>query len=103
MCCRVYIRFKITQFGIHKLVLHFCGACIMMSINYCLFIKLLFRRCNMTIREEELLDLIRKNPSISQNELAEVLGITRSSVAVHITNLIKKGRYSGQRIYLEGK
>ena len=50
----------------------------------------------MTNREEELLELIRKNPAISQNELATVLGITRSSVAVHITNLIKKGYILGK-------
>ena len=50
----------------------------------------------MTSREEELLELIRKNPAISQSELANVLGITRSSVAVHITNLIKKGYILGK-------
>lgn len=50
----------------------------------------------MTNREEELLELIRKNPSISQNELAQLLGITRSSVAVHITNLTKKGYILGK-------
>lgn len=50
----------------------------------------------MTNREEELLKLISKNPAISQNELAEILGITRSSVAVHITNLIKKGHILGK-------
>lgn len=50
----------------------------------------------MTNREEELLELIRKNPAISQNELATALGITRSSVAVHITNLIKKGYILGK-------
>ena len=44
----------------------------------------------MTKREEEILNLIKSNPLISQNELSEVLGITRSSVAVHIANLIKK-------------
>lgn len=50
----------------------------------------------MTNREEELLEIIRKNPSISQNELAQLLGITRSSVAVHITNLTKKGYILGK-------
>jgi pseudouridine kinase len=50
----------------------------------------------MTNREEELLELIRKNPAISQNELADVLGITRSSIAVHITNLTKKGYILGK-------
>lgn len=55
----------------------------------------------MTNREEELLALIRKNPSISQNELAQILGITRSSVAVHITNLIKKGYILGKGYILK--
>jgi pseudouridine kinase len=50
----------------------------------------------MTSREEELLTLIRKNPAMSQNELASALGITRSSVAVHITNLMKKGQILGK-------
>lgn len=50
----------------------------------------------MTNREQELLELIRKNPAISQKELAKTLGITRSSVGVHITNLIKKGYILGK-------
>jgi pseudouridine kinase len=50
----------------------------------------------VTNREEELLELIKKNPMISQNELADALGITRSSVAVHITNLIRKGNILGK-------
>ncbi|MDF2985398.1 MAG: psuK 2 [Eubacterium sp.] len=55
----------------------------------------------MTNREKELLDLIGKNPTISQNELASALGITRSSVAVHITNLIKKGLIAGKGYILK--
>lgn len=55
----------------------------------------------MTNREKELLELIRKNPAISQNELASALGITRSSVAVHITNLIKKGHILGKGYILK--
>lgn len=55
----------------------------------------------MTSREEELLELIRRNPAISQNELADTLGITRSSVAVHITNLIKKGYILGKGYILK--
>lgn len=50
----------------------------------------------MTNREQEILELIRKNPMISQNELGEILGITRSSAAVHITNLVKKGKILGK-------
>lgn len=50
----------------------------------------------MTKREEEILELISKNPMISQREIAEKLGISRSSVAVHITNLMKKGYILGR-------
>lgn len=50
----------------------------------------------MTNREQEILQIIRKNPMISQKELANILGITRSSAAVHITNLIKKGSILGK-------
>lgn len=50
----------------------------------------------MTNREQEIFDFIKKNPMISQNELGEILGITRSSVAVHITNLVKKGKILGK-------
>lgn len=50
----------------------------------------------MTLREKEILSLIRANPMISQQEIARLLGITRSSVAVHISNLIKKGYVKGK-------
>lgn len=50
----------------------------------------------MTNREQEILELIKKDPMISQNDLANILGITRSSVAVHITNLLKKGYILGK-------
>jgi pseudouridine kinase len=50
----------------------------------------------MTNREEEIVRHIKKNPMISQKELSECLGITRSSTAVHITNLMKKGRIKGK-------
>jgi len=50
----------------------------------------------MTNREQEILELIKKNPMISQKELADSLGITRSSVAVHISNLLKKGFVVGK-------
>lgn len=55
----------------------------------------------MTNREQELLTLLRRNPSLSQNELALALGITRSSVAVHITNLTRKGYILGKGYILK--
>ncbi|MBP0963549.1 MAG: winged helix-turn-helix transcriptional regulator, partial [Oscillospiraceae bacterium] len=50
----------------------------------------------MTQRERQILQLIEANPMISQQELADNLGITRSSVAVHISNLLKKGHIAGK-------
>lgn len=50
----------------------------------------------MTRREQELLSWIRENPLISQQELAERAGIARSSVAVHISNLTRKGLIRGR-------
>lgn len=50
----------------------------------------------MTQRERQILELIAANPMISQQELADNLNITRSSVAVHISNLLKKGYIAGK-------
>lgn len=50
----------------------------------------------MTNREAQLFQWIAENPMISQEELAAKAGIKRSSVAVHISNLMKKG-------YIQGK
>lgn len=56
----------------------------------------------MTQREKQILELIRLNPMISQQELADALQITRSSVAVHISNLLKKGYIAGKGYVLRG-
>ena len=50
----------------------------------------------MTQRERQILQLIEQNPMVSQQELAQQLQITRSSVAVHISNLLKKGYIAGK-------
>ena len=50
----------------------------------------------MTQRERQILQLIESDPMISQQALADALQITRSSVAVHISNLIKKGHIAGK-------
>ena len=50
----------------------------------------------MTQREQQILRLIASDPMISQQAIADALGITRSSVAVHISNLIKKGYIAGK-------
>ncbi len=50
----------------------------------------------MTEREREIFLLIEANPLISQAEIANTLSIARASVAVHISNLIKKGYILGK-------
>jgi pseudouridine kinase len=50
----------------------------------------------MTQRERQILRWIEENPMISQQELADKAGITRSSVAVHISNLMRKGYIAGK-------
>ena len=50
----------------------------------------------MTPREREILEIIKGNPTIEQSEIAQMLGITRSSVAVHIANLQRKGHLLGR-------
>ena len=50
----------------------------------------------MTQRERQVLQLIEADPLISQQDIAQRLGITRSSVAVHISNLTKKGCIAGR-------
>lgn len=51
----------------------------------------------VTKRERQILSWIEENPSISQAEIAERAGISRSSVAVHISNLMRKGVILGRR------
>lgn len=50
----------------------------------------------MTERENQILQWIKEDPFISQQEIAERASITRSSVAVHISNLMKKGKIVGK-------
>ena len=50
----------------------------------------------MTQRERQILQWIEADPMISQEALAQRAGITRSSVAVHISNLMRKGYIAGK-------
>lgn len=54
----------------------------------------------MTDRELEILEIIKQQPLISQHELSELLGITRSGVAAHIHKLTKKGYIKGKAYVL---
>lgn len=50
----------------------------------------------MTPREKEIIELLKENPRISQQEIAEKLNITRSGVSTHINNLVKRGYVLGR-------
>ncbi len=50
----------------------------------------------MTQREREILNYIAQNPMITHQELAEKTGCSKASVAVHISNLTKKGYLAGK-------
>ncbi|MDO4566652.1 MAG: PfkB family carbohydrate kinase [Oscillospiraceae bacterium] len=54
---------------------------------------------HLTQREREILNIIKAQPEIEQSEIASRLHIARASVAVHISNLQKKGHILG-RAYL---
>lgn len=51
----------------------------------------------MTKREKEIIDLIKENPLITQEEIADKLNCARTSIAVHISNLMKKGIILGKK------
>lgn len=55
----------------------------------------------MTKREKEIYQLIKENPFITQQELAEQINITRSSVGVHVRNLMSKGHIKGRGYILD--
>ncbi len=50
----------------------------------------------MTDREQQILALIKADPLISQQKLADQLAISRSAVASHIANLMAKGAIKGK-------
>ncbi|MEH7081527.1 PfkB family carbohydrate kinase [Neobacillus drentensis] len=54
----------------------------------------------MTEKELLILDLIRKNPYVSQQELAEILGLSRPSIANIISGLTRKGNILGRAYIL---
>lgn len=55
----------------------------------------------MTKREKEIYQLIKENPFITQQELADEIDITRSSVGVHVRNLMSKGHIKGRGYILD--
>lgn len=57
----------------------------------------------ITQRELEILEIIKNDPFVSQKEIAETLNIARSSVAVHIGNLTRKGIIRGRGYIVDEK
>ena len=51
----------------------------------------------LTEREKQIIDLIKENPLITQEEIAAELNCARTSIAVHISNLMKKGVILGKK------
>jgi pseudouridine kinase len=54
-------------------------------------------------RREQLYELIRANPFISQQELAEQLALSRSAVAGHIASLIRERKLVGRAYVLRSE
>ncbi|MBQ9425225.1 MAG: winged helix-turn-helix transcriptional regulator [Erysipelotrichaceae bacterium] len=50
----------------------------------------------MTNKEREILEIIKADPTIEQNQIAELLHISRSTVAVHISSLQRQGYLLGK-------
>lgn len=55
----------------------------------------------ITKKEQEIIEVIRNNPNLEQEEIAKRIGISRSSVAGHLARLTKKGYL--QRGYILNK
>lgn len=50
----------------------------------------------MNDREKQILKILRRNPLIQQHEIAAILDISRSRVAAHIMDLMRKGLIKGK-------
>ena len=50
----------------------------------------------LTEREQQILDLLRRDPLMGSEALASALGTTRASINVHLSNLGKKGAILGR-------
>ena len=63
----------------------------------------MFAQMSVTDRENQVLTLIKENPMMAQDAIAQQLGISRSAVAGHITNLSKKGIIKGRGYVLDAE
>ncbi|MEM5594647.1 winged helix-turn-helix transcriptional regulator [Niallia circulans] len=54
----------------------------------------------MNDKEIFILQLIKENPFVTQNEIAEKMGLSRSAVAGYISSLTKEGKLLGRAYVL---
>lgn len=68
------------------------------SVNGALLIpiKRLYDDQVLTAREQQIVDLLRRDPLMTSAALADALGTTRASINVHLSNLGKKGVILGR-------
>lgn len=50
----------------------------------------------MNNREKQIIKILRSSPLIQENEIADILKISRSRVAAHIMDLMRKGAIKGR-------
>ena len=79
--------------GVPRILESYGRECFTFSDN---FLRMVFpihggQAEQLTERQQEVLELIRTNPSISRNQLSEKLGINPSAIQKHIDSLKKKG------------
>lgn len=55
---------------------------------------------DLSAQERSVLDMIMANPFVSQQQIADILGLARSTVAAHIVQLTQKGFVLGRGYYL---
>jgi len=56
----------------------------------------------LTPQEAAVLEQISRNPFAGQQEIADALGVARSTVAAHIVQLMKRGQILGRGYFLPG-
>ncbi|MDH3000755.1 hypothetical protein A1D23_10055 [Chelonobacter oris] len=67
-----------------------------MKLNSIIKQKLENKQVLVMSREQQILELLRKDPLIPQQQIADILGLSRSSVAGYIMNLMRKGQIRGK-------
>ncbi len=50
----------------------------------------------LTDREQQVIDLLRRDPTMTSDAMADRLGTTRAAINVHLSNLTKKGAIRGR-------